>query len=474
MFPPWKGHSMTAPSTQMTVPTTPTNLIQRDRARLWHPYAPASADLPLWEVEAADGVRLQLRAEDGTRHHVIDAMSSWWSAIHGYRNPILDAAAKRQVENFSHVMFGGLTHAPAVELAERLVDMAPALPGQARLERVFLADSGSVSVEVALKLAVQFQTAAGHPSRQRFLSLRGGYHGDTFAAMGVCDPVDGMHSAFPGLLAGNVFAPRPPAAASAAPETVQAWAAEVGSIAAAHSGELAAIIVEPLLQGAGGMFPYPAECLKVLRKLADRLGLVLIFDEIATGFGRTGELFAADHAGVVPDIMCVGKALTGGYMTLAAVLCTEDLASAVSGGPAGALLHGPTFMGNPLACAVANASLGILDDGGWRADVARIGADLASGLTATRNLECVAEVRTIGAVGVVELKQAVDVPAVTRAAIRNGVWVRPFRNLIYTMPPYISTAADIEQITSGITAAIVEVQGAEVQGLGADRSGATA
>jgi adenosylmethionine-8-amino-7-oxononanoate aminotransferase len=410
----------------------------------------------LWEVEAADGVRLRLRSEDGEHHEVVDAMSSWWSAIHGYRHPVLDAAAKRQLAHFSHVMFGGLTHAPAVELAERLVDMAPSAPGRSRLERVFLADSGSVAVEVALKLAVQFQTASGHPQRQRFLSIRGGYHGDTFAAMGVCDPVDGMHAAFPGLLAGNVFAPRPPAAASATPETVMAWAAELQDLAATHSGELAAIIVEPVLQGAGGMHAYPADCLTALRQVADRYGLLLIFDEIATGFGRTGQLFAAGHAGVVPDIMCVGKALTGGYLTLAAMLCTADVAAAVSNGQAGALLHGPTFMGNPLACAVANASLGIIDDGGWRADVARIGAGLVSGLAPARELEAVADVRTLGAVGVIELHDAVDVTAVTAAAIRHGVWVRPFRNLVYTMPPYISTAADIEQITAGMTAAVAE------------------
>jgi adenosylmethionine-8-amino-7-oxononanoate aminotransferase len=433
------------------------SLIQRDRETLWHPYAPASADLPLWEVEAADGVRLQLRAEDGTRHEVVDAMSSWWSVIHGYRNPVLDTAAKRQLESFSHVMFGGLTHAPAVELAERLVDMAPAAPGKQRLERAFLADSGSVAVEVALKLAVQFQTASGHPQRQRFLSIRGGYHGDTFAAMGVCDPVDGMHSAFPGQLAGNVFAPRPPAAASASPESVQAWAAGLADIAAAHSGQLAAIIVEPVLQGAGGMHTYPAECLSVLRQLADQYGMLLIFDEIATGFGRTGELFAADHAGLVPDIMCVGKALTGGYLTLASMLCTADVAATVSNGTAGALLHGPTFMGNPLACAVANASLGIINDGAWRADVARIGAGLESGLAAALDLASVREVRTIGAVGVIELHDAVDVAAVTAAAIRHGVWVRPFRNLVYTMPPYISTVEDIERIAAGMTAAVAEI-----------------
>lgn len=437
-----------------------TSLIQRDRARLWHPYAPASPDLPLWEVEEADGVRLRLRGEDGARYGVIDAMSSWWSVIHGYRHPALDAAATAQLATFSHVMFGGLTHTPAVELAERLAAMAPAAPGRPGLERVFLADSGSVSVEVALKLAVQFQAACGRPRRQRFLSLRGGYHGDTFAAMGVCDPVDGMHSAFPGLLAGNVFAPRPPAAASATPETVRAWAADVADLTAAHSAELAAIVVEPVLQSAGGMHAYPAECLTLLREVADRHGLLLIFDEIATGFGRTGELFAAGHAGVVPDIMCVGKALTGGYLTLAAMLCTAEVAAAVSSGQAGALLHGPTFMGNPLACAVANASLGIIGTGAWRADVARIGTGLATGLAPALELEAVSDVRTIGAVGVIELHDAVDVTSVTAAAIRHGVWVRPFRNLVYTMPPYISTAADVEKITAGMVAAVAEVHAA--------------
>ncbi|WP_050934286.1 adenosylmethionine--8-amino-7-oxononanoate transaminase [Arthrobacter globiformis] len=463
MFPP-RGAGPVTPASQQT------DLIQRDRARLWHPYAPAAADLPLWEVEAAGGVRLRLRGEDGTRHEVIDAMCSWWSVIHGYRHPALDAAASGQLAKFSHVMFGGLTHAPAVELAERLVDMAPAAPGRPGLERVFLADSGSVAVEVALKLAVQFQTAAGRPRRQRFLSLRGGYHGDTFAAMGVCDPVDGMHSAFPGLLAGNVFAPRPPAA-SATPETVQAWASGVAELAAAHSGELAAIIVEPVLQGAGGMHAYPAECLAALRQVADRHGLLLIFDEIATGFGRTGELFAADHAGVVPDIMCVGKALTGGYLTLAAMLCTAEVAAAVSGGQAGALLHGPTFMGNPLACAVANASLGIIETGTWRIDVGRIGNSLASGLAPAMELGAVRDVRTIGAVGVIELHDAVDVTAVTAAAIRHGVWVRPFRNLVYTMPPYISTAADIAQITEGMTAAVAEVHEARLREAGGREAG---
>ncbi|MEZ2389348.1 adenosylmethionine--8-amino-7-oxononanoate transaminase [bacterium RCC_150] len=432
------------------------SIIVRDRASLWHPYAPASDTLPLWEVEEADGVALRLRDEAGFRHEVLDAMSSWWSVIHGYRNPLLDAAAKRQLGMFSHVMFGGLTHEPAVQLAERLVAMAPSSGSRPKLERVFLADSGSVSVEVALKLAVQFQTASGFPKRQRFLSVRGGYHGDTFAAMGVCDPVDGMHSAFPGLLASNVFAPRPPAA-GAKPGEIAEWQAHIEELAGKHANELAAIIVEPILQGAGGMFIYAAECLSMLRDVADRHGILLILDEIATGFGRTGELFAAEHAGVVPDIMCVGKALTGGYLTLAATLCTGEVAARVSSGGAGALLHGPTFIGNPLACAVANASLGILDGGAWRDDVARVGAELGPGLEPALALDAVKQVRTIGAVGVIELRDAVDVAAVTRAAVGHGVWVRPFRNLVYAMPPYISTSAQVRTMAEGMVAAVAEV-----------------
>ncbi|MCT9868635.1 adenosylmethionine--8-amino-7-oxononanoate transaminase [Paenarthrobacter aurescens] len=429
------------------------SLIERDRATLWHPYAPASPTLPLWEVEAADGVALRLCDEQGRTHEVLDAMSSWWAVIHGYRNPVMDDAIQRQLTSFSHVMFGGLTHQPAVELAEGLLAMAPGEPGR-RLERVFLADSGSIAVEVALKLAVQFQTATGRPNRQRFLTIRGGYHGDTFAAMGVCDPVDGMHSSFPGLLAGNVFAPRPPAAATATPEGIEEWRVAVERLAMEHSNELAGIIAEPILQGAGGMFMYPAECVRILRGIADRHGLLLILDEIATGFGRTGELFAADHAGVVPDILCVGKALTGGYLTLAATLCTGDVARTVSAGEAGALLHGPTFMANPLACAAANASLGLLATGAWREDVARVGAGLAAGLGPALTLDAVADVRTFGAVGVIELTDAVDVTAVTRTAVEHGVWVRPFRNLVYAMPPYITSTAEVGVMAAAMVAAV--------------------
>jgi adenosylmethionine-8-amino-7-oxononanoate aminotransferase len=464
MLTPWEQRT-TKPGGRSTV-----NLIHRDRTALWHPYAPASDSLPLWQVEDAKGAQLHLREEQGQRHEVLDAMSSWWSVIHGYRNPLLDAAVKRQLSRFSHVMFGGLTHEPAVELAERLLALAPTAPDRPKLERVFLADSGSVSVEVALKLAVQFQTASGRRHRQRFLSIRGGYHGDTSAAMAVCDPVDGMHSAFPGFLSANVFAPRPPAAAAEGEDLAQ-WKDEVAQLAAAHSDELAAIIVEPVLQGAGGMFAYPPECLRILREIADQHGLLLVLDEIATGFGRTGELFAADHAGVVPDIMCVGKALTGGYLSLAAMLCTGEVAKAVSSGPAGALLHGPTFMGNPLACAVANASLQILAGGAWRQDVARIGSGLAKGLAPAAALDVVREVRTIGAVGVLELRDAVDVPAVTKAAIRHGVWVRPFRNLVYAMPPYICSAAEVDVIARGMVAAVAEVHDGDVAGTGVNGGG---
>ncbi|HWH26066.1 MAG TPA: adenosylmethionine--8-amino-7-oxononanoate transaminase [Pseudolysinimonas sp.] len=429
-------------------------LIERDRAVLWHPYSSVGDNAPLWQVDAATGVRLHLTSESGQQAEAIDAMASWWCMIHGYRNPVLDAAAAEQLARFSHVMFGGLTHEPAVRLAERLVAMTPD-----GLDRVFFADSGSVSVEVALKIAVQYQTAAGRPARQRFLGFHGSYHGDTFAAMGIGDPVGGMHSDFPGLLADNFFAPRPPAAAEATPETIAAWASNVKSLALAHSDELAAIVIEPVLQGTGGMHVYPAECLTALRAIADRHGLLLIFDEIATGLGRTGALFAADHAGVSPDIMCVGKALTGGYLSLAAMLCSERVAMTVSAGRAGALLHGPTFMANPLACALANASLDLLETGEWQAHVARINAELTSGLAPAAQLAAVKDVRTIGAVGVIQLASPVDVAAVTRVGIRHGVWLRPFRDLVYTMPPFICDSSETEIITAGMVSAVAEVHG---------------
>jgi len=435
------------------------SLIGRDRGLLWHPYAPLDGPAP-YAVTAAEGVRLRLEAADGERFEAVDAMSSWWSAIHGYRHPVLDAAVRDQAGRFSHVMFGGLTHEPAVRLAEQLVDLAPE-----PLRHVFLADSGSVSVEVALKLAIQYQAAAGRRGRHAFLALRGGYHGDTFGAMSVCDPVDGMHAAFPSLPAQH-FLPRPPAARLddegalvSDPAEVAAWVAELERTAQRHRQELAGIIVEPVLQGAGGMHAYAPVCLQALRRVADEHGLLLIFDEIATGFGRTGRLFAGEWAGVVPDVMCVGKALTGGYLTLAALLCSSGVAAAITASEFRALLHGPTFMANPLACAVASASLDLLGSAGWRDQVRGIEGALRTSLAPAAKLGSVRDVRVLGAVGVVELDRPVDVQAVTRAALEHDVWVRPFRNLVYTMPPYVCSAADVEAIGSGIVAAVGEVHG---------------
>ncbi|MCW2851951.1 MAG: bioA [Nocardioides sp.] len=417
-------------------------LLTFDREHVWHPYTSMTDPAPTRLVTGASGVRLRLA--DGSE--LVDAMSSWWAAIHGYNHPALNAALAAQAAEFSHVMFGGLTHEPAVRLAQRLVDSSPA-----GLEHVFLADSGSVSVEVALKMVLQYQRGVGHPERTRMLTVRGGYHGDTFGCMSVCDPVGGMHSMFADVLPQQLFADRPPAVE----DGVAAWAESFEALAAEHADELAGIIVEPVLQGAGGMHVYPAACLAVMRDVADRHGLVLVFDEIATGFGRTGTMFAADAALVTPDIMCVGKALTGGYLTLAAVLCTPRIAVGLSHSESGVLMHGPTYMGNPLACAVALASLDLLEANDWRAQVTRVNAGLASGLAATRHLPGVADVRTIGAVGVVQLDHPVDVGKATEAAIEQGVWLRPFRDLLYTMPPYVATDDEVARICAAIEAAAV-------------------
>ena len=462
------------------VATAAQSVVARDRGLVWHPYAPLDGPEP-YAVTSASGVRLRLTAADGTTFDAVDAMSSWWCAIHGYRHPLLDAAAHDQIDRFSHVMFGGLTHEPAVALAERLTSIAPG-----RLEHVFFADSGSVSVEVALKLSLQYQAATGHPGRQHFLTVRGGYHGDTFAAMSVCDPIDGMHSAFPGALSRQVFAPRPPAAhllphvakealddgrgapavssgsGSAVGEWVvdegalTSWKAELRDLARRHADDLAAIIVEPVLQGAGGMQVYHPDCLRTMREVADEHGLLLVVDEIATGFGRTGRLFASEWAGIEPDVMCVGKALTGGYLSLAAVLMTSRVSDAITRSEFRALLHGPTFMANPLACAIANASLDLVEDR-WRHDVPRITQQLSEFLSPARELARVRDVRTLGAVGVVQLDVPVDVPRVTRAALDRGVWVRPFRDLVYTMPPYACSNDDLCTIADAIVGAIAEV-----------------
>jgi adenosylmethionine---8-amino-7-oxononanoate aminotransferase len=426
----------------MTSPATSEQLLAFDREHVWHPYTSMTEPTPVRLVTGAEGCRLRLA--DG--REVIDGMSSWWAAIHGYRHPALDAALKGQADEFAHVMFGGLTHEPAIRLAQRLVEISPT-----GLDHVFLADSGSVSVEVALKMAIQYQRGAGRPERTRMLTVRGGYHGDTCGCMGVCDPVTGMHTMFRGFVADHVFADRPPADE----QEVDAWAASFRKLAHDHADELAGIVVEPLLQGAGGMHVYPPACLRVMREVADEHGLVLVFDEIATGFGRTGTLFAADAAGVVPDVMCVGKALTGGYLTLAATLCTTRVAEGLSASESGVLMHGPTYMGNPLACAVAVANLDLLASGDWKSDVERINRRLTRGLSSCRELPGVADVRTIGAVGVVELTHPVNIDAATEAALAVGVWLRPFGHLIYTMPPYICSDEDLHRICTGVRNAAV-------------------
>jgi adenosylmethionine-8-amino-7-oxononanoate aminotransferase len=369
-------------------------------------------------------------------------MSSWWAAIHGYAHPALDDAVRSQLGAMSHVMFGGLTHPPAVELARLLVEITP--PG---LEHVFLADSGSVSVEVAIKMCLQYQRSRGRPGKHRLLTWRGGYHGDTFAAMSVCDPDGGMHTLWRDVLPQQVFASVPP------PGFETGYVAELAGLVERHADELAAVIVEPVLQGAGGMRFHDPRYLHVLRELCLTHDVLLVFDEIATGFGRTGELFAADHAGIAPDVMCVGKALTGGYLTMAAALCTAEVARGISDGQVGVLMHGPTFMGNPLAAAVALTSVRLLLSRDWRAEVAGISAALRAGLGPLRTQSGVRDVRVLGAVGVVQLDHPVDVPAATAAATAAGVWLRPFRDLIYTMPPYVCAPADLAAIVAGVRAA---------------------
>ncbi|MCR1782577.1 adenosylmethionine--8-amino-7-oxononanoate transaminase [Nocardioides carbamazepini] len=417
------------------------DLLAFDRAHLWHPYTSMTEPAPVHLVTGARGCELEI---DGT--WVVDAMSSWWSAIHGYRHPALDSALVEQAARFSHVMFGGLTHEPAVELGRRLVSITPE-----PLKRVFLADSGSVSVEVALKMVLQCQRGRGRPERTRMLTVLGGYHGDTFDCMSVTDPVGGMHAMWAGLLPDQVFGPRPPAHDADAAD-IASWAAALHALAARHAPELAGIVVEPLLQGAGGMWPYPVACLRVLREIADEHGLLLVFDEIATGFGRTGHLFASEL--VTPDVLCLGKALTGGYLTLAAVLTTDEVARGISASESGVLMHGPTFMGNPLACAVASASIDLLLSGDWTGRVGAIGERLASGLAPLRSAPGVVDVRTIGAVGVVKLDHDVDVVAATEAALAAGVWLRPFRDLVYAMPPYVAGADALDRLVAGMGAAV--------------------
>jgi len=413
-------------------------LLAADRAHVWHPYAPMPATVEPLVVESAHGVRL--RCADG--RELVDGMSSWWAAIHGYRHPVLDAAFRNQLATISHVMFGGITHGPAVDLARLLVEITPA-----PLQHVFLADSGSVSVEVAIKMCLQYQRSRGRAGKHRLMTWRGGYHGDTLGAMSVCDPDGGMHGLWRDVLPQQVFA-------SAPPRTFEtAYVAELADLVQRHADELAAVIVEPVVQGAGGMTFHDPRYLHVLRELCLTHDVLLVFDEIATGFGRTGTLFAADHAGISPDVMCVGKALTGGYLSMAAALCSSEVARGISDGEAGVLMHGPTFMGNPLAAATALASTRLLLERDWRAEIRGIEAALRAGLAPARGLPGVADVRVLGAIGVVQLDHPVDVPAATRAAVDHGAWLRPFRDLVYTMPPYVCTADDLATITAAVRAA---------------------
>ena len=419
--------------------------LQFDAEHIWHPYTNLENPTPTFGVESAEGVYLHL--SNGQK--VIDGMSSWWSTIHGYNHPVLNKAITEQVNQMSHVMFGGLTHRPAIELCERLLDMT-----DPKLEKVFLADSGSIAVEVALKMALQYWysntqlSAEQRAKKTKFLTIENGYHGDTFGAMSVCDPVNGMHSMFEGVLAKHLFVPSPSCTSDAdwKDSDIDAFKA---SIEANHQ-EIAAVILEPLVQGAGGMKFYCAEFLRQVRKLCDQYGILLIFDEIATGFGRTGTLFAYEQTGIVPDILCLGKAITGGYMSLAATICSAKVAEVISSYQGGNLMHGPTFMANPLACAVANASLSLLVQSDWRKSVARIENQLKKQLVECIDIPSVADIRVRGAIGVIELKQPVDMHQVQPRLVELGVWIRPFGKLLYIMPPYIISPEELNQLTQAM------------------------
>lgn len=422
----------------------PSDWLDYDRRHLWHPYTSIRNPLPCYAVESASGVRLTLA--DG--RELIDGMSSWWSAIHGYNHPALNRALLEQSQKVSHVMFGGIAHQPATELAKRLVDITPE-----PLQNVFLADSGSIAVEVAMKMALQYHfgktTGSGVVNtKQKMLTIRGGYHGDPFGCMSVCDPENGMHHLFSGILPQQIFAPRPEITAD------QPWHDDdikpLRDIVEQQSNTIAALILEPIVQGAGGMRFYHPEYLRHARTLCDAHNILLIADEIATGFGRSGKMFACEHADVVPDILCVGKALTGGMMTLAATLCTDSVADGISQGEAPMLMHGPTFMGNPLACAVACASLDLLSTGHWQLQVATIETQLSKLLKPARSYSGVADVRVMGAIGVIEMRHAVDMAVVQAKFVERGVWVRPFGKLIYIMPPFVISESDLERLAAAM------------------------
>jgi len=416
------------------------NWIEIDKQHIWHPYSTMNADVPVFPVKSANGVMIKL--EDG--RELVDGMSSWWCAIHGYNHPVLNQAITDQLKSMSHIMFGGLTHEPASQLAKTLVELTPE-----GLDSVFFADSGSVSVEVAMKMALQYWISKGENRRTRFMTIRSGYHGDTFAAMSVCDPDTGMHSIFgDNVLMHQLFVDAPVSAYDqpCSSQDLQ----KLASAFEQHADSTAAFILEPVVQGAGGMRFYSADYLFKVRQLCDAYGILLITDEIATGFGRSGKLFACEHAGISPDIMCIGKALTGGYMTMAATLTTRMVSDTISNGDPGVFMHGPTFMANPLACAVANASIDLLLSFDWQQKVLQIESWLKAGLASCQQLEAVREVRVLGAIGVVELHEAVDMKQIQPAFVEAGVWVRPFGKLVYLMPPYLIDEAQVNILTNAI------------------------